>query len=613
MLDEEDLQEFKSLCYVPEDADVPLFDGLTPLTQLFVRWAYYKYNCRRQAFLDGIGTETIATLDGMPRPTAEKALRGSYHNHVGNWKFDFWLCIFIGAWLEGLLKLLYKSAAELAGLPSDTPEIKRVKDKDDIVSAVFETINICVDESRQLLDPRTLKPRLSDDEYCRRLAFLDIHIHDFRRNLRNLLRARRRRQEPDQEISIAPELDPSGPHPLEPDLYGQPRPRRPEGASSNEEGSRRLEPDRTIELDRTRRGEEQDVARAMGLIEENALPQEELKSFYTEEDLDRLARKARLPPHPYRNFYREKKLCNLAGFRFRAHPCVNLYTRKHLRSLAETEKDLPAYLNLYAKAPFFTKEELRSLPEVEWSLLWLHPVTNFYTFMVDDPEAEAGWPRVRFYTREITYLGLNVAWPRVSVRTKNLLDASLESHCAGDLLKAVIAEEKKADRGESDIEKIKRARYDAIHGELVVVKIGGPQRKIAGEKDAPPLTVDTTCDHPVIPELAIAGDVPDSIHRTHETGESDLIGERESQAREKRGWEAIEILCQARNAQDREMRCRVVEYAVANDVGFRTAASALGYPVRVADEITRRAWRFRKREREAPKRTPSKSPSNPAT
>jgi len=439
---------------------------------------------------------------------------------------------------------------------------------------VIETINLLVDKSWKILEPTTLNPRLSDDEYCRRLGLPGIHSIEFRRHIRNILRARRRKDTPDEEVLIAPELDPSGPHPLEPNLSGVARPRRPKGAKPPDGSPLDDEPFDDFEwVDPDRETDDgtkpADLVNTTSLFGIPDLPEEE--SFSTEEELLRLVRGSE-PPHPYVKFKR-------------------LYTKKQRRAI-----DKFGWPPLHPVADFYALASWAKGPHV--GVLDTRKLANLEAKPEELPVAV-------FYTRELADPEVSAEEAFVSARTKNLLNLTLAAHRAEDLLEAVITEEEAADQRKKDVEKIEGARLDTIHGELVAVKIGEPQTKIEGEKDAPPLTVDITSAS-YDTGVDVEGDLPDSIHRTGETAELVLIAKEEEREREEREREleeedqqVIEYLCQARSLQVKERRRRVVEYAIEKDVSFRAAARRLGEPEKFGDEITRRRRRLKKRGREA--------------
>jgi len=131
MVDEETAQRIRRAMRVPEGADVPSYDELSPypLTRDIVRGARYEYDRRR--WLYGLDPEAIAVLQDMSPRRTKESLRAHFQFFVGDWDFTFILSVFLGTWYEGLPKEdLYQFGAQLAGLPSSTPEIRRASKND---------------------------------------------------------------------------------------------------------------------------------------------------------------------------------------------------------------------------------------------------------------------------------------------------------------------------------------------------------------------------------------------------------------------------------------------------------------------------------------------------
>jgi hypothetical protein len=205
MVDEEALQKFKRDYDVPEDADVPPFDGLPPLTRAVVRRALYEWDCRVQNLRDGIGPECAAVLQEQPPDVAKKSLETLFRYEAGDPAYVCHLGAFLGFALEERPERARGFLAALAGVPPDSPEME------EILSATWELVNCWVDgigTPPRLLEgaQRNGKP-ISGVEYFHRLGLPDIYFREFRRHLANRLGARQREDSPREEMLASPRKD----------------------------------------------------------------------------------------------------------------------------------------------------------------------------------------------------------------------------------------------------------------------------------------------------------------------------------------------------------------------------------------------------------------------
>jgi hypothetical protein len=187
MTDEEAEEKLRRVLYVPEDADVPSFDGLPPLARACVRRGVYEWDCRVQFLIDGIGQETAAAFQELPSGAAEKGFRALVRHFAGDLTYICAMGAFVGSVLEEQPKEAQEFLSELTGQPPD-------EQGSEAFSAMWELVDRWVDEGTRLFDDSR-----TDDRW-HQLDLPDVYFREVRRHLKNTLGRRARKDSPEREL-----------------------------------------------------------------------------------------------------------------------------------------------------------------------------------------------------------------------------------------------------------------------------------------------------------------------------------------------------------------------------------------------------------------------------